>query len=218
MMMKKALCTGLALALLAGAASAADEFYDVTITNVTRGQSFTPIAVVTHKRQISLFAPGAPAIGEIATMAESGNLAPLVELAGSLPHLVGPIGASDGLLEPGATTTIRVVRDKDFDKISLVAMMIPTNDTFVALNTVPVPRKKEPLKFTAIAYDAGSEINDEDCNNIPGPVCGGMGASDEDGEGYVHVSGGINGTGSLDPVDFDWRNPVAIVTIARVKE
>ncbi len=123
--MKKAIYTGLALVLLAGTASAGQDFYDVTITNVTRGQSFTPIAVVTHKEQISLFSPGAPAINEIATMAESGNLAPLVELAGSLPDLVGPIGASEGLLAPGATTTIRVARDKDFDKISLVAMMIP---------------------------------------------------------------------------------------------
>ena len=208
----------LAFLSLATAAQAGDKFYDVTITNVTRAQTFTPIAVVTHKEDISLFAPGAPAISEIATVAESGDLGPLIALAASLPDLVGPVAASDGLLGPGETTTVRVLRDSKFDQISLVAMLIPTNDSFVAINTVPAPKGKDVLRLNAIAYDAGSELNDEDCANIPGPVCGGDGASDEDGEGYVHVSGGIKGIGSLDPVEYDWRNPVAKVTIVRTKD
>lgn len=217
-MIKRAICTGLALIILNGAAIAGDDFYDVTITNVTRGQSFTPIAVVTHKAEISLFTPGAPAIAEIAVMAESGNLAPLLSLAAGLSDLVGPVAASEGLLAPGATTTIRVLRDKKFDHISVVAMLIPTNDTFIGINTIAAPKGKDAIHLSAIAYDAGSEINDEDCNNIPGPVCGGIGASDDDGEGYVHVSGGIQGIGSLGPIDRDWRNPVATVSIVKVKD
>ncbi|MBT8132801.1 MAG: spondin domain-containing protein [Gammaproteobacteria bacterium] len=199
-------------------ASAGDKFYEVTITNTTRGQSFTPIAVVTHTDEISLFTPGAPAIPEIAELAESGNLAPLVSLAASLPHLVGPVAASNGLLAPGETTTVRVLRDKDFKYISVLAMLIPTNDTFFAINTVKAPKSKDVLDLTAVAYDAGSEVNDEDCANIPGPVCGGIGAGSDDGEGYVHISGGIKGINSLDPVDFDWRNPVAAVRIVQVKD
>lgn len=217
-MIKKAILTGMALAILSIAAHADDDFYDVTITNITRGQSFTPIAVVTHKPRISLFTPGAPAISEIATMAESGDLGPLLTLAAGLPGLVGPVAASDGLLEPGATTTIRVRRDNRFRRISVVAMLIPTNDTFVGINTVVAPRGRSALHLSAIAYDAGSEVNDEDCNNIPGPVCGGIGAGDDDGEGYVHVSGGIQGIGSLEASERDWRNPVANVTIVRVKD
>jgi len=217
-MIKRVFYGGLMLAMLAGAAEAGDKFYDVTITNVTRGQSFTPIAVVTHTDEIGLFAPGAPAIPEIAEVAESGNLAPLVALAASLPDLVGPVAASDGLLGPGETTTVRVAREGGFDQISLVAMLIPTNDTFVAINTVAAPKGNEVLRLRAIAYDAGSEVNDENCANIPGPVCGGAGLSKDDGEGYVHVSGGIKGIDSLDPVDFDWRNPVASVTITRTKD
>ena len=66
-------------------------------------------------------------------------------------------------------------------------------------------------------YDAGSEPNDEDCDNIPGPVCGGEGASpDEGGEGFVHIQAGIHGIADLDPAERDWRNPVAEVTIRRV--
>ena len=217
-MQNRALLGGLALALVAGAANAGEKFYDVTITNVTRGQTFTPIAVVTHTDEISLFTPGSPAIAEIATVAESGDLTPLLSLAAGLPDLVGPVAASDGLLGPGETTTIRVMRDNRFDRISLVAMLIPTNDSFVAINTVTAPKGKDVLRLSAIAYDAGSEINDEDCANIPGPVCMGAGSSDDDGEGYVHVSGGIKGIGSLDPVEYDWKNPVANVSIVRTKD
>ncbi|MDH3588134.1 MAG: spondin domain-containing protein [Gammaproteobacteria bacterium] len=216
-MTKQALLAGLVLATLAGAVNAGDKFYDVTITNMTRGQSFTPIAVVTHTDEISLFTPGAPAIAEIVDVAESGNVAPLASLAASLPELVGPVATSEGLLGPGETTTIRVGREGRFDQISFVAMLIPTNDTFVAINTVAAPKGKDVLRLNAIAYDAGSEVNDENCANIPGPVCGGVGLADDDGEGYVHVSGGIKGIDSLDPVDYDWRNPVASVTIVRAK-
>ena len=68
-----------------------------------------------------------------------------------------------------------------------------------------------------VAYDAGSEENNEDCAYIPGPPCGnpfmdsGMPA-----EGYVHVHGGIHGGGGLDAAMYDWRNPVAEVTIDRI--
>ena len=71
-------------------------------------------------------------------------------------------------------------------------MLIPTNDAFVALNGVSLPRaNRSTVVHMAVAYDAGSESNDEVCANIPGPVCGGDGSSDGDGEGYVHVHSGI---------------------------
>ena len=52
--------------------------------------------------------------------------------------------------------------------------------------------------------------------NIPGPTCGVDGGSPE-GEGFVHVSGGIHGIGDLAPAEYDWRNPVATVTVTRMR-
>ena len=67
------------------------------------------------------------------------------------------------------------------------------------------------------AYDAGSEANDQLCRNIPGPVCGGEGVSepDEGDEGFVHISNGFHNLrgNALKPQDYDWRNPVARVTV-----
>ena len=95
-------------------------------------------------------------------------------------------------------------------------MLLPTNDSFVALNRVRLPRYGKATYF-ARGYDAGSEPNDEWCANIPGPVCGGAGASPEaGGEGFVHVANGIHGIGDLDAAVYDWRNPVAKVVIKAV--
>ena len=200
--------------------------YEVTITNITRGQTFTPQLVVAHSRKVQLFDLGEPASDELATLAESGNTQPLTDVLLNAGNKVGEVKTVDGLLLPGksVTTTITTNPRKQFF-ISLAAMLIPTNDTFVSLNKVRLPfyGKKTVM---ALAYDAGSELNDQNCLNIPGPRCGGAGDSapaDTD-EGYVYVSNGFHELGSVDaagneilgPAVYDWRNPVAKVTIRRV--
>jgi len=92
-------------------------------------------------------------------------------------------------------------------------MLIPTNDAFLAARNVRLPRGHEVITIVVPAYDAGSEPNDEDCGNIPGPVCGGEGVSGEDGEGYVHVQAGSHGIANLAAKTCDWRNPVASISI-----
>ena len=78
------------------------------------------------------------------------------------------------------------------------------------------------MSFSAVAYDAGSEGNNEDCDFIPGPCAMGstnfryeMGA-----EGYVYVHNGVHGIGmgavNLDPSAHDWRNPVARIKVMRI--
>ena len=190
--------------------------YAVTITNVTAGQTFTPMLIVTHKPSIGLFELGEPASDELALVAESGDIGPLAALLGSLPQAVYDTADSGGLLFPGDSVTVYVDARGKFDRVSLVGMLIPTNDTFVAMDSVPLSRKGRAVMVPA--YDAGSEFNDENCANIPGPTCGGAGASPGSGEGYVHISNGIHGVGDLAPAVYDWRNPVAKITVKRVKQ
>ena len=187
--------------------------YAVTITNITANQTFTPLLVATHKASISLFQAGEPASNELAIMAESGNIAPMADLLNSLPHQVYATANSDGLLGSGESVTIEISGAGKFNRVSVVGMLIPTNDTFVSLNSAALPRWYG--SHSVPAYDAGSEYNDELCANIPGPVCGGAGISDEDGEGFVHISPGIHGIGDLEPASYDWRNPVARITVKR---
>jgi hypothetical protein len=212
----------LLVTLLAAASALASDIeyvHKVTITNVTRGQTFTPILVTSHRSRITLFETGAPANPEITAMAESGDIGPLMTLLGSYPG-VYDIADSGGLLLPGESVTVTVASRGRSDRISLVGMLIPTNDSFVALSNVRAPHNRWPVRFDAPAYDAGTETNDELCASIPGPVCGGAALSpNDDGEGYVHISAGIFGSGDLPEVaDRDWRNPVAQVSVRRVQK
>lgn len=188
--------------------------YQVTVVNSTRGQTFTPRLGVVHNSG-NLFSVGQPALGEIATIAESGNVAPAMALLESVPDLVTDIEVGAGLLAPGGTQTI-MVEGQPGQLLSILAMLIPTNDAFVAVNAVALPASGS-MTVIARAYDAGSEPNDELCANIPGPRCGGAGDSpDVNGEGYVHIHGGIHGVGDLAAATYDWRNPVAFVKITRM--
>jgi len=189
--------------------------YEVTVTNLTRGQSFTPLLVATHDRSISLFKAGTPSTNELGILAEGGNIQPLSDLLFDTGR-VKDIQTNGALLDPGKTVMIKVKASSRARFLSVVAMLIPTNDAFVSLNRVPLPLYAKT--YTAIAYDAGTEPNDEKCVNIPGPVCGGEGHSpNRNGEGFVHVHAGIHGIGDLQASEYDWRNPVAKITVKRVK-
>ncbi len=192
--------------------------YEVTITNVS-ATTFTPLLVALHTAKVSLFSAGDAASDELALLAEGGATQPFLDLLDTLPRLVGDADSTVGLLAPGASVTSIVTANRKFNRVSIAAMLLPTNDSFVGLSTVRVPfRIGVPVSYTAIGYDAGSEPNDELCANIPGPQCGGEGPSpDADGEGFIRVSPGIHGEGDLDASDYDWRNPVARVTITRVQ-
>ena len=194
--------------------------FEVTITNLTRGQQFTPILVATHKSGVSLFDLGSPATPELATLAEEGNTDPLSALLLANPE-VKDVVVGAGLTNPGQSKTVIVETRGAFDHVSVAAMLIPTNDAFMALNGMKGPAGRRGVTFFSVAYDAGSERNDELCASIPGPFfieCGGAGQGDKvgGGEGYVHIHAGIHGIGNLNAAERDWRYPVAKVTVRRV--
>jgi len=194
--------------------------FEVTITNLTRGQQFTPILVATHKANVKLFELGKPASAELAILAEEGNTAPLAAALSALPD-TGQVVTGSGLTNPGASTTLVVDGRRGFGFLSVAAMLIPTNDGFFAVNGIALPRGNDTLTLTSPAYDAGSERNDELCVSIPGPFfaeCGGSGGGGKPGggEGYVHIHAGIHGIGNLPAATRDWRNPVALITVRRM--
>lgn len=194
--------------------------FEVTITNLTRGQQFTPILVASHKSNVKMFELGKPASAELAILAEEGNTAPLAAALSALPD-TGQVVTGSGLTNPGASTTLVVDGRRGFGFLSVAAMLIPTNDGFFAVNGIALPRGNDRLTLTSPAYDAGSERNDELCVSIPGPFfaeCGGSGGGGKPGggEGYVHIHAGIHGIGNLPAATRDWRNPVALITVRRM--
>ena len=215
-----ALAATAATGLLAPAQAMGPEgrwMYEVTVTNITYNQRFTPLLLATHKPDLQLFKLGEPSSPQLAVLAEEGNVAPLRAVLDSNPHVTAT-AAGSALLDPGKSVTFQIQANPWRDRLSVAAMLIPTNDAFMALNAVPLPLPGHSTTLTAVAYDAGSEINDELCASIPGPFfteCGGPGggARPGNGEGFVHVHRGMHGVADFKSIARDWRNPVATVRI-----
>lgn len=194
--------------------------YEVTVTNLTRGQIMSPLVAATHNRDYQLFQRGAPASAGLAAVAQDADNTILVNELQSSTTVFDVVEASAGI-PPGGSETIVIHSRGNKRWLSLVSMMVSTNDGFIALNGVRLPRRKEAVTHIVPAYDAGSEDNNESCEYIPGPPCGNaFKESGLGGEGYVHIHAGIHSQGDpaveLDAATHDWRNPVASIRIRRI--
>lgn len=192
----------------------------VTITNSTAGQVLTPPLVILHNGSYNLFFPGESASGALTLLAEEGIADWVVQSLTSNGN-VYDFALSDRELLPGETVILLLqisgVPLGQEARLTVLGMLATTNDGFYAVNNAQVLSDKGILRtdFEAIAYDAGTEVNNESCNFIPGSPCGSSGQRNTRGaEGFIHVHRGIHGIGDLNPAVFDWRNPVAMVEVS----
>lgn len=194
--------------------------YEVTVTNITKGQVFSPPVLVTHNRRVALFEVGTPALDELAIVAEDGMGQPLADLVSGLRE-VSEAQATAAPIPPGGSAIYEISSRRNFPVLSVVSMLVNTNDAFFAINSERLPRGRGgTATYYALGYDAGSEGNNEDCAFIPGPACmpeSGNARSTEDAEGYVHIHNGVHGIADLGAAAYDWRNPVARITVKRVR-
>lgn len=231
--MKKltSLCSASLLALAAQQASAAD--LEITIQNLTQGIYFTPLLVTAHPDDITLFNVGEAASSALQKMAEGGAIDDLVEAAGGANSNVvaNPAG---GLLAPSKSTTATFTSSDVNGKLSIVGMMLPTNDGFVGLDDWTIPTQAGTYTIFLNAYDAGTEVNNELRGSgapgeagmpVPPPLDpllgnGGTGAATTEDNKTVHIHRGNLGDSSATSGSSDinssvqrWLNPVAKVTV-----
>ncbi len=189
--------------------------YEVTITNLTRGQILSPPIIFTHRDSFRLFEAGEPASAEVAAVAEDAVNGPLLELLEDSPK-VRDASVADAPLPPGKSVTLYVNARGRARFLGAIGMLVVTNDAFFGAQGLTLPRYGSRT-YRAIAYDAGSEGNSELCAQIPGPPCNTPGVRNlEAAEGFVHVHAGIHGVGDLSPAVYDWRNPVVQIVVKRV--
>ena len=208
-------CLALSLAHAAPAGGDAAPMFEVTVTNLTRGQILSPMLVISHEEGVAIFKAGQPASPGLTALAEEGNNMPLAMMMGGNPK-VEDVQAGAGGIPPGASDTVLIRATGHARYISLASMLVYTNDAFVALDGFKLEANSDIVTHV-VAYDAGTEFNSESCSFIPGPACGAAGMHDpQPAEGFVYVSNGVQGIQDLDAAVYDWRNPVARVTIRRI--
>lgn len=221
------------LALLTSAAAHSAQV-DIQITNLTRGSWFTPFLVAAHVPDMSLFTAGSSASASLQAMAEGGDISALVADLTAVNATISENPAG-GLLMPGASTSVSLNTDgaPDNTVLSIVAMLLPSNDGFMGMNTVQIPTEVGTYSYNIPAYDAGTEGNDEIVGSgtpgepgypAPPPIAAssGVGGTGVDAaiEGFVHIHRNILGDTDLNggPSDMDstvhrWLNPVVRVVV-----
>lgn len=232
-----ALAAALALAVGVGTgavqAQVGPSDYTVTVENLMTGQPISPPVFATHDKTVSLFALGGAASTDIEAVAEDGDQTALVTSLLANPAVtdvfdVGEpltlLNTTAGAFEDAATFTITA---SPGDRLSFVGMLICTNDGFMGLNGLPMPKSGNRV-FWANAYDAGTEDNTEVSEDMADP-CTDLGPSalpgDPDGNinagvdttphGPIALHPGIGGAGELSTTGHDWLLPVVRVTVTR---
>ena len=208
--------------------------FEVEIVNLTRGSWFTPFLVAAHADSASLFTTGEPASANLQAMAEGGDISGLQADVEALNATIAANPAG-GLLAPGARTTASLNTDDapDNTRLSIVAMILPSNDGFMGLNSVEIPTEPGRYVFNVNAYDSGTEGNDEVVGSgapgepgypAPPPVLAASGSGgsgiNATSEGFVHIHRNVlgdddlnGGVSDIDNTVHRWLNPVVRVVV-----
>jgi hypothetical protein len=221
-----------ALALVMASSPLMAQELSITLTNLTQGLHFTPVITAAHTNEASIFTPGMAATSELQAMAEGGDISGLATILSNVDANISENPAT-GLLAPSMSTSYTLNTDANNTQLSLVAMVLPSNDGFVGLNNWKVPAEAGTYTIFLNAYDAGTEANNEIINGggapgvlgIPaapsgGSGTGGTGVTTTESNTMVHIHRGnigddntSGGHSDLNNSIHRWLNPVAKLTI-----
>ena len=144
----------------------------VYLTNLTQGMAFTPRLLVAHNENIDLFSAGTMASTPLAWVAEAGVIRDMDAAASAGQNFEWYLETAEnaannkwqvfgGLLAPATMSAAYTFDTEDMPYLSMVSMLIPTNDAFVGLDSIRIPTEPGTYTYDLNAYDAGTELNDE---------------------------------------------------------
>ena len=197
--------------------------YRVTIENLTEGQPITPVVAAASDGDFRLFKRGQAASPGLQQLAENGGVPALAAEAAMSPEVdaVEVIGSAP--LHPGDTVEQIVTLPDESERLSLAAMLVCTNDGFAGISRLRLPEKPGRSKSVyAKAFDAGTEVNTEQFDDLVPPCSGGTNGTGMSNpalaeNGVVGRHRGIQGIADLVPEVHGWDGPVMKVTIERVR-
>lgn len=229
---------GLVFASLPASARAAQpvDTYEVTLTNLTGGQAFSPPVLVTHRGGVAIFEVGDAASDGIRQIAENGNNMVLLDKLSNTEGVFEVVEGAAPLVpasDPGgtglvSTASYKITAARGDRFLSLATMLICTNDGFTGGDRLKLPRgMNEAVTYYADGYDAGTEINTEEFADLVPPCQILIGETGEDPGtgmsnpalfegGVIRHHPGIQGTGDLLPCLHNWSDPVLKIEIRRV--
>lgn len=221
----------LSVSVICGNVFGAD--FSVELTNTSHGSFFTPLLITAHDGNTHLFEVGETASVSLQAMAEGGDISGLSTGVGGVDAdtIENPAG---GLLAPGETAMADLNTDTTGNGyLSLLAMILPTNDGFVGLDSLKIPIQAGTYTYMLNAYDAGTEANNElvvaggevpGTPGFPNPLgltdTGGSNGIGADSNTMIHVHRGVvgdtnpaGGMSDIDSTKHRWLNPIAMLVL-----
>lgn len=218
-----ALVGGLVWASLAPAQkSGGKTTWTVKITNLTNpgteqqpaGQPFSNPVWAVHNRRAYLWRAGTQSTNGATFIAEDAIGMPLVGLLKKDRNVfrsgVEPVPPPPAPILPGQSRQFTVESRGDFNRLSILTMLVRTNDAFTGLDSVLLNKDKTLM---VNAYDNGSEKNNNKGSHIPGPPFGNAMVRDPDAQLIARHPGIMGG----DIAPFVWQDPVARIEIKRAR-
>lgn len=213
--------------LVAGAAIAAPsvptQTYRVTIQNLAplstdaKSQALSSALVVIHDRSVDLFTVGDAANASVIAVAEDAITATGVAALTGVKGVFAVSSEGSSIL-PGSSSSFEVSVKGNERYLSLVSMLVNTNDAFTGLDAVLLTGGTKT--YPIFALDAGSEVNDQLTASIPGPCCNNATQAGVSESLMIRRHEGIvANVGDLTPALWGWpvNEPIALVTIERLR-
>jgi hypothetical protein len=194
--------------------AARERQYRVTVENLTPSgsQPLSPPLLVVHSNRADVWSVGDIASHGVAAIAEDANNSVLESALTGYPGVRSVSTGAGGPIPSGTSRSYVVETQGRYNRLSLVTMLVNTNDAFTGLDSLRVGGRHTVL-MTA-AYDAGSERNNELRSHIPGPCCNNPFVRDPEGR-VIAMHEGITGRGDLSATTYGWAGAVARITIER---
>lgn len=226
------LLMSLALASIVSADSSDKRTYQVTVVNLTEGQWFTPPVIATHEKEFRLFERRQAATFEVKEIAENGNLQPMIDSLTDnkwVSDFQVAVAGDPPPLMPKGLVTIEITANSDHDVLSMVSMLICTNDGFGGTDSMRLPKRVGASRISQVrGWDAGTEINTEDFADIVPPCPALTGAETTDTgtgisnpdlaeNGVIKRHRGVNGGNDLIPAIHDWTGATGVIVVTRTK-
>jgi hypothetical protein len=197
--------------------------YRVTIENLTpsngggASQVLSPALALAHAGGFHLFEVGQRANQAVEDVAEDAIAATGFSLFGANPDVEAVVAGPSAPIPPGQSGSFEITTRRNATMLSLVTMLVNTNDAFTGLDAVQLTGGRQ--EYLTHAYDAGTEVNDQLKASIPGPCCGDTGRNGMTEHGVIAHHPGIHpGIGELSPAQWGWPGgPVARITVERVR-
>jgi len=148
--------------------------FDVIVTNTSSGAfvgTLSPVVWAVHDGSTQLFQAGKAVSAGLQSLAEDGVSTALVTELTANTHVAAKGVQGLAPIASGANFSFSVVPDAAHPRLSLVSMIVPSNDTFLALGETGValldstgtPRADSAIAAdiaaALAAYDAGTEAN-----------------------------------------------------------